>query len=123
MLEVEAQNHTACLVLTQLGFKGDAFKRCVRRGVDNLSARVYTMSSEEERNIALAKSGFNLSSIFFLSTDEIFKAIEHKRQLEEWKERVKKPKGILEEKTAHDKGREAAAKEQNNKGDYERMLR
>jgi hypothetical protein len=50
-----------------------------------------------------------------LSTDAIFKAIENKRQLEEWKERVKKRKGILEEKTAQDKGREAAAKERNNK--------
>jgi hypothetical protein len=48
MLEVEAQNHKACLMLTQLGFKGDAFKRCTRRLVDNLSARVSTMSSEEE---------------------------------------------------------------------------
>jgi hypothetical protein len=38
-----------------------------------------------------------------LSTDAIFKAIEHKRQLEEWKERVKKRKVILEEKMAQDK--------------------
>jgi hypothetical protein len=129
MLEVESQNHKACLMLTQLGFKGGAFKRCVKRRVDNLSARVSTMSSEEEQVIALAKSGFNLSSMFFtvspscLSTDAIFKAIEQKRQQEEWKERVKKRKGILEEKTAQDKGREAAAKERKNKGDYERMLR
>jgi hypothetical protein len=129
MLEVEAQNHKACIMMTHLGFKGEAFKRCARRRVENISARVSTMSSEEERVIALAKSGFNFSSMCLtvgpscLSTDAIFKAIEHKRQLEEWKERVKKRKGILEEKTAQDKGREAAAKERKNKGDYERMLR
>jgi hypothetical protein len=58
-----------------------------------------------------------------LSTDAIFKAIEHKRQLQEWKEMVKKHKGILEEKTTQDKGRESAAKERKNKGDYELMLR
>jgi hypothetical protein len=52
MLEVESQNHKACLMLTQLGFKGDALKRCAIRHVDNLSARVSTMSSEEERVIA-----------------------------------------------------------------------
>jgi hypothetical protein len=57
------------------------------------------------------------------STDALFKAIKHKLQLDEWKERVKKRKGILEENTAQDKGREAAAKERKNKGDYERMLR
>jgi hypothetical protein len=116
-------------MLTQLGFKGDVFKNFDRRCVNNLSARVSILSSEEERVIALAKSGFNLSSRFFtvgpscLSTDAIFKAIDHKRQLEEWKERVKKRKGILEENMVEDKGREAAAKERKNKGGYVRMLR
>jgi hypothetical protein len=104
-------------------------KKCARRRVGNIPARVSTVSSEEERVIALDKSGLKLSSIFFtagpscLSTDEIFKAIEHRRQLEEWKERAKKRKAILEENTAQDKGREAAAKERKNKGDYERVLR
>jgi hypothetical protein len=115
MLEVEVHNHKACVMLTQLGFKGDAFKRCARRRVDNISARVSTMSSKEEQFIALAKSGFNLSSMFFtvgprcLSTDAIFKVIEHKQH---------KRKVILEEMKARDKGREAAAKERKNKGDY-----
>jgi hypothetical protein len=53
------------------------------------------MSSAEERIIALAISGFNLSSMFFtvglscLSTDLMFKAIEHKRQIEVLNERKK----------------------------------
>jgi hypothetical protein len=36
---------------------------------------------------------------------------------------VKKSKGILEEKTTQDKGREAEAKERKNKGGYEWILR
>jgi hypothetical protein len=64
MLQIEAQNHKACLHLTRLGFNGDVLKRTARRRVDNLSARVSTMSSEEQRIIALATSGFDLSSMF-----------------------------------------------------------
>jgi hypothetical protein len=81
MLQVEAQNHKACIHLTHLGFNVDVLKLTARRRVDNLSARVSTMSSEEE----LATSGFNLSSMFFtvgpscLSTDSIFKPIGYKR--------------------------------------------
>jgi hypothetical protein len=77
MFQVEAQNHKACLHLTRLCFNRDALTRTARRRVDNLSARVSTMSSEEERIIALATSGLNLSLMFFsvgpscLSTDSI----------------------------------------------------
>jgi uncharacterized protein YfbU (UPF0304 family) len=129
MLQVEAQNHKACLHLTSLGFNGDVLKWTARRRVDNLSARVSTMSSEEERIIALATSGFNLSSMFFtvgpssLSTDSIFKAIEYKRQLEAWNQRKKERKALVDEMTIHNKGKDAAAKTKYTKADYERMLR
>jgi hypothetical protein len=88
MLQFEVQHHKACPHLTRLGFNRDVLKRMARRRIDNLSDRVSTMSSEEERIIALTTSGFNLSSMFFtvvssfLSTDSIFKAIEYKWQLE-----------------------------------------
>jgi hypothetical protein len=49
MLQVEAQNHKACLHMTHLGFNGDVLKRTARRRVNTLLARVSTMSSEEER--------------------------------------------------------------------------
>jgi hypothetical protein len=93
MLEVKAQHHTASLLVTCLGVNGDLLKRTLRRRVNNLSARVSMMSSEEERIIALTTSRFNLSSMFFtvgpscLSTDSIFKAIAYKRQLEAWHQR------------------------------------
>jgi hypothetical protein len=48
MLEVESQNHKACIMLTLIGYKGDTFERCTRRRVKCLSARVSTQSSEEE---------------------------------------------------------------------------
>jgi hypothetical protein len=95
ILQVEAQNHKACLHLTRLGFNGDVLKRKARRCIDNLSARVSTMSSEDERIIVLTASGFNFSSMIFtvgpscLSTDYILKAIEYKRQLEAWNQRKK----------------------------------
>jgi hypothetical protein len=129
MLQVEAQNHKACLHITRLGFNGDVLKRTARRRVDNLPARVSTMSSEEERIIALATSGFNLSSMFFtvgpryLSNDSILKAIEYKRQLEAWNQRKKERKALVDEMTIHNKGKDAAAKKIYTKADYERMLR
>jgi hypothetical protein len=129
MLQVEAQNHKACLHLTHLGFNGDALKRTARRRVDNLSARVSTMSSDEERIIALATSGLNLSSMCFtvgpscLSTDSIFKSIEDKQQLEAWNQRKKERKAMVDDMTIHNKGTDAAVKTKYTKADYERMLR
>jgi hypothetical protein len=129
MLQVEAQHHKACLHLTHLGFNGDVLKRTERRRVDNLSARVSTMSSEQERIIALATSGFNLSSMFFtvdpscLSTDSIFKAIEYKQQFDSWNQRKKERKALVDEMTIHNKRKDAAAKTKYTKADYERMLR
>jgi hypothetical protein len=61
------------------------------------------MSSEEDRVIALATSGLNLSSMFVtvgpscLSTDSIFKAIEYKRQLEAWNQKKKERKAPVDE--------------------------
>jgi hypothetical protein len=116
MLQFKAQNQKACLHLTRLGFNGDVLKRTTSRRVDNLSARVSTMSSEEQRIIALATSGFNLSSIFFtvgpscLSTDSIFKAIAYKRKLEAWNQRKKERKALVDEMTIHNKGKDATAK-------------
>jgi uncharacterized protein YfbU (UPF0304 family) len=87
------------------------------------------MSSEEERIIALATSGFNLSSMFFtvgpscLSTDYIFKAIEYKRQLEAWNQRKKERKALVDEIKIHNKGKDAAANTKYIKADYERMMR
>jgi hypothetical protein len=86
------------------------------------------MSSEEERIIALATSGFNLSSMFFtvgpscLSTDSIFKAIEYRRQLEAWNQRKKERKALVDEMKIYNKGKDTAAKTKYTRADYERML-
>jgi hypothetical protein len=73
-----------------MGYNADSFMAKARRKAHNLVHRLSKQTSEEERVIALAKSGISLSSIFFvvgpscLSADEIFKAIEYKKKLELW---------------------------------------
>jgi hypothetical protein len=65
-----------------MGYNSDYFVVKARRKAHNLVQQLSKQTSEEDRVIALAKSGISLSSIFFvvgpsfLSTDEIFKAIE-----------------------------------------------
>jgi hypothetical protein len=83
MLEVQQKNKLACAHLNELGFNGDGFLIKARRRAANLMQRLSEQTTEEERVIALAKSGVSLSSIFFvmgpkcLSTNEIFKAIQY----------------------------------------------
>jgi hypothetical protein len=88
-----------------------------------------SITSEEARVTALASSSISLSSIFFvvgpkcLSTDEMFKAMQYKKMLEAWEQRIKERNCLLDEKLKHDACREAALKVAPKKPDYDAMLR
>jgi hypothetical protein len=88
MLDVEQQNKIVCAHLNSMGYNADSFGFKARRKAHNLVQRLSKQASEEERVIALAKSGISLSSILFivgpscLSTEKKFKAIEYNKKLE-----------------------------------------
>jgi hypothetical protein len=90
MLDVEQHNKMVCAHLNSMGYNADICVVKVRRKAHNLVQRLSTQTSAEEHIIALEKSGISLSSIFFVvgqscfSTDEIFKDIEYKNNLELW---------------------------------------
>jgi hypothetical protein len=100
-----------------MGYNADSFVVKARRKAHNLVQRLSKQTSEEERVIALAKSGISLSSIFFvvgpscLSTDEIFKAIEYMKKLELWETACKEREKIKSEEKLHEKGIQAMGKE------------
>jgi hypothetical protein len=112
-----------------MGYNADSFVVKARRKAHNLVQRLSKQTSEEERVIALAKSGISLSSIFFvvghscLSTDEIFKAIEYKKKLELWETACKEREKIKSEEKLHEKGIQATGKETKKKRHYEDVLR
>jgi hypothetical protein len=80
------------------------------------------------RVAAFLKSGIRLLSILFvvgpkcLSTDEMFKAIEYKKMLEEWEKSKKERKKLVGERTLHKKGRVVESKATKTKSDYEKLL-
>jgi hypothetical protein len=129
MLDVEQQNKIVCAHLNSMGYNADSFVVKARRKAHNLVQRLSRQTSEEERVIALAKSGISLSSIFFvvgpscLSTDEIFKAIEYKKKLELWETACKERDKIKSEEKLHEKGIQAMGKETKKKRHYEDVLR
>jgi hypothetical protein len=88
MLDVEQQKKIVCAHLNSMGYNANSFVVKAHSKAHNLVQLFSKQKSEEERVIVMAKSGINLSSIFFvvgpscLSTDEIFKAIEYKKKLE-----------------------------------------
>jgi hypothetical protein len=61
MLEVQQQNKPDCAHLIELGFNGDGFFIKARRRAVNLVQRLSEQTTEEERVIALEKSGISLS--------------------------------------------------------------
>jgi hypothetical protein len=91
--------------------------------------RLSEQTTEEERVIALAKSGISLSSIFFVvgpkcfSTDEIFNAIQYKNMLEAWEKSTKERKKLVDEWALHDKARAVDIKGTKTNPDYEKLLR
>jgi hypothetical protein len=129
MLEVQQQNKLACDHLNELCFNGDVFLIKVRQRAVNLVQRLSEQTTEEERVVALAKSGIGLSSIFFvvgpkcLSTDEIFKAIQYKKKLEAWEKSTKESNKLVDERALHEKVRAVESKGTKTKPDYEKLLR
>jgi hypothetical protein len=91
--------------------------------------RLSEQTTEEERVIALVKSGISLSSILFsvspkyLSTDEIFKAIQYKKMLEAWEKSTKERKKLVDERALHEKARAVESKGTKTKPDHEKLLR
>jgi hypothetical protein len=132
MLEVEQQIKIDCAHLNELGFYGDGFLIKARRRAANLVQRLPEQTAEEERAIALAKSGISLSYIFFgvgpkcLSTDEIFKVIQYKKMLEGWEgweKSTKERKKLVDDRALREKGRAVESKGTKTKPEYEKLLR
>jgi hypothetical protein len=107
MLDVEQHNKMVCAHFNSTGYNADSCVVKARRKAHNLVQRISKQTSEEERGIALAKSGISLSSICFvvgpscLGTDNIFKAIEYKKKLELWETDCKERDKVKSKKKLH----------------------